>query len=232
MVSSFLSFLQKVGYSQKRVVAALRTSAVRIDHRTSRTALSLDDVELVLGVGGIVHDWCWDARYTEPENAAPRPLSLERDRDSLDNLIGHRLPNRRIEDVLEWMRGHDIVLQQEDGSHALASRIVLTGSSKRLMIGRTAMIMSQYLQTAWHNVQCDDARLRNLDRTAWVHNLPAKFIPQFREMVETQAQSFLEAVDAWMEGRTDGDRNDLTVEVAVNTFAYTGPVKRKRASKK
>jgi hypothetical protein len=228
MLTNILSLLLKSGCERKHLIAKLRGHADRIESGISIRKRRSPNYELMVEVSGLVHDWCWEAPYTNSGNAQPRALRLDGGEHSLRALIRRRLPDRKVEDVLAWMETYGVIARQPDGSFALTHRLVLIGDYEAVVLERITTLAAQYLETALNNLRSKDNRHRNLDRTARVYNLPERFLPQFREMVEAQTQSFLESIDIWLESRNAPNANEATVEAAVHSYSYTGAPKRKR----
>jgi hypothetical protein len=229
LISGASVFLIKAGLPKEQLSAELRAAAKRMGSGGARNVRS-ENYELMVRVSGLVHDWCWDRRFVDPTTGKPSPLPLTGAKASLSSLVARRLPTESTSIVVAWMRHNNVIVRTPEGTFALTRPSVLIANAQPLSLERIATLASQYLETGMHNFRAKDASRRNPDRTARVFDLPAKHLPQFREFVRQQTQTFLETIDDWLESRSAVSTRGRTVEAGVHAYAYTGAPKSRRTA--
>jgi hypothetical protein len=208
------------------LVEALREHTNRLESGRLMPKHPTPNYDLFFGVGSVVRDWCWEAPYTSPPDADPRALRLDKGEDSLGGLIRRRIPGCNVNDVVTWMLANRVIVRQRDGTYVLTQRSVVIADSELILAERFSTLAAQYLETAMNNLRLKDRHHRNVDREARVFHLPEALVPEFREMVESQTQSFLESIDMWLESHDEPSATRGTIEAGVHSYAYTAPAER------
>ena len=221
LLTRTLSFLLDAGLPRKRLAEELREGADRIEAGGAVRKHQSANYQMMVQVSGLVHDWCWGSACTDATTGAPRALWLDEGNCTLRELIAERFPHKKPEVVLSWMQENGVIARQLDGSFALTRHSVLIRDSQALEMERIATLATQYLETGLYNLRTRDESCRNLDRTARVFDLPGKYVPQFRQMVQEQTQAFLETIDNWLESRNAPNSGEAGVEAGVHSYAYT-----------
>jgi hypothetical protein len=215
------SFLLEAGVGRERLVQSLRQLTDCVEAGAAINKPRSVDYQTLMTVSSLVHDWCWESRYSDPGTGEPRELRLDDGQSGLRGLVTKRFPDRKVDDIVSWMEGNRVIARQPDGSFALTRLSVLIGNFRPpLSAERVATLASQFLETALHNLRTPESVRRNVDRTARVCDLPEKYLPQFREFVREQTQSFLETIDNWLESRS-APTGESTIEAGVHAYLYT-----------
>jgi hypothetical protein len=225
LLTSVSSFLVEVGFEREAIAVVLSDLAKRVRARRTLRQARSTKYEVMVRVADIVRDWCWERPYTDRLTGRPRMLSLDGTSACLRGLIRRHFPDRKVDSIVSWMQENEVIARQEDGSFALTrdADAVVIANSAALLLERTAILAGQYLAAALANAKVLHSHERNVDRIAMVRCLPVKFLPQFREMVRVQTQSFLQTVDDWLESRCISRADGPTAEAGVHCYAYVAP---------
>ena len=175
--------------------------------------------ENLVEIGGVVHDWHRERRYTDNKSGDPIPLRPA----VLRRLIGRRFPRMKIASTLLWMQANGVVTRRRDGLFvpSMGRQVVLKSRRMRVM-ERTAALVPQYLRVSLRNARASDPRERDVDRDARVFFLPEKYVRLWRAVALERTKAFLEGLDNWLEDHTRPEDTGPTVEAAVHSYCYTG----------
>jgi len=218
------AFLLAAGLPRNRLVAELRMQARRVAAgsrlQRPRTAKVIKEGhENLVEIGGVVHDWHRERRYTDNKSGDPIPLRPA----VLRRLIGRRFPRMKIASTLLWMQANGVVTRRRDGLFvpSMGRQVVLKSRRMRVM-ERTAALVPQYLRVSLRNARASDPRERDVDRDARVFFLPEKYVRLWRAVALERTKAFLEGLDNWLEDHTRPEDTGPTVEAAVHSYCYTG----------
>jgi hypothetical protein len=218
------AFLLAAGLPRNRLVAELRMQARRVAAgsrlQRPRTAKVIKEGhENLVEIGGVVHDWHRERRYTDNKSCDPIPLRPA----VLRRLIGRRFPRMKIASTLLWMQANGVVTRRRDGLFvpSMGRQVVLKSRRMRVM-ERTAALVPQYLRVSLRNARASDPRERDVDRDARVFFLPEKYVRLWRAVALERTKAFLEGLDNWLEDHTRPEDTGPTVEAAVHSYCYTG----------
>jgi hypothetical protein len=229
LLTSVSSFLVGGGFEREAIAEALSDLAKRVRTRRKLQQARSTKYELIIQVADVVRDWSWERQYTDGLTGEPRMLPLDGPRACLRGLIRRHFPDRKVDSIVSWMRANEVIARQEDGSFALTRDSTVIVNSAALLLERSAIMAGQYLATGLANAKALHRHERNVDRIATVRTLPLKFLPQFREMMRVQTQSYLQTVDDWLVSRCISNADEPTAEAGVHCYAYVGALRPARA---
>ena len=218
------AFLLAAGLPRNRLVAQLRTQARRVAagsrlQRPRAARVIKEGHENLVEIGGVLHDWHRERRYTDNKSGDPVPLRPA----VLRRLIGRRFPRVKIASTLLWLEVNGVVTRRRDGLFvpSMGRQVVLKSRRMRVM-ERTAALVPQYLRVSLRNARASDPRERDVDRDARVFFLPEKYVRLWRAVALERTKAFLEGLDNWLEDHTRPEDTGPTVEAAVHSYCYTG----------
>jgi uncharacterized protein DUF6502 len=178
----------------------------------------------------ILRTWHRLARYLSSDGL-PRPLQYE-GKDGLRSLIARHCPATEIGRVYAELQSAGLIKKARGNRWIPTRRHAVLPNLTTQLLNHLSEGVSRLVETVIGNVTVDDKENVLFERSAEVRNFPAKAAADFRVFVNTQAASFLSAVDDWMETQAElsNRKKHNSCTAGVYTFAFMDkrtPTKRK-----
>jgi len=88
---------------------------------------------------------------------------------------------------------------------------------------RAGSVIEDIGNTVVRNLYRDTNKMKWLERRATNTKIPEHLLPEFREKLSTEAQRFLEQIDAWMSQHEAADETQKTIRVGLGMYIIKGP---------
>jgi hypothetical protein len=224
LLNGTVSFLLELDQERGRVGASLHRLADRVVAGDPIRPVRSTDVEVMTKVCCVVADWIRSPLTTTGDAARPKALSLTNGDPSLSQLLEKQFTKKDIPKAVKWMERAKVVKRLTSGKFVLTrnANLVMIDPSITLAVERFATHATRLLWSGLANFRSTDTRMRNLERSAHITNLPVKFIPVFLELAKQLGQEFLDGIDAYLEDHADANSADATVEAGMHIYTYYG----------
>lgn len=150
-------------------------------------------------ISQILTAWHVDPAFLAPDGT-PAVLPLTGEGPSIETLLKGYAGDTPHGAVLKELEQLKLVEPTTAGFRVL-SRDYIRGAADPDLMQQAGAALHDHATTIAHNVDTKRVAAARLERMATQSALPARQVPAFRAFVETEAQAFLEKVDAWLAAR-------------------------------
>jgi len=173
-------------------------------------------------LGATLHEWHRNKNYLDG-HAKPRAIRLQGRSPSVAALIRSQDNSVDAASIAETMRGLGLIKKLGGNRYLPVNRVATIRKLSPAIIVHVAESLSRLLATVNFNTRIDRASPTLIERTAFVHDLPKKDIPAFREFAQQQGTNFLANIDEWLESRRASKRSLSTrtsFRAGVHIYAF------------
>lgn len=205
-------------------IAGRQTNASRVSILTGLTRREVKKQRDLIAAGGagpdrmsnitrLLSGWYQDPDYLDDDG---QPASLARDGDGVSFESLHRAYGGDIPAVamLKELVKVGVVAEQGDGRLRPLSRYYMPDPQDPEAMLRAGSVLNDIGNTVASNLAREQSGESRFEGRATESSIPARHAAAFGEFVESEGQSFLERVDAWLthhqadEKANDGDSKD------------------------
>jgi len=168
----------------------------------------------------ILRTWHRLARYLS-NDGLPRALQYE-GKDGLRNLIARHCPATEIARVYAELQSAGLIKKTSGNCWIPTRRHAVLPNLTIQLLNHLSEGVSRLVETVIGNVTVGNKEDVLFERSAEVRKFPTKAASDFRVFVNTQAASFLSAVDDWMETQAEKSSKKTlkSCTAGVYTFAF------------
>jgi hypothetical protein len=192
----------------RREVSRLRTDSAR---NAAETFGRMNHATRVLS------GWYQDGEFSN--DGTPLALPLAGEGASFERLCARYAPDVPATTMLKELRHVGAVEAQPDGRVVARTRYYMPVAMDPEQILRSGSVLADVGNTVEHNLHRRPAEPARFERRATNTRMPVRAVPEFRRFIETEAQAFLERVDAWLSEheQQQGDAGP-TVRLGIGTY--------------
>jgi len=163
----------------------------------------------------ILSAWHRETGFVGPDG---RPLELEVDGEgaTFAELMRRHAPALPVVAMLKELKSVGAVEELPDGRVRAVSRVYVPRGLPAERLRLWASVLSDIANTIEHNFSRDDDTPARFERRALSLTVDRRALPEFRQLLETEGQSFLERIDDWLaahETTEEGDAMRLGVGI-------------------
>lgn len=172
----------------RREVARLRRKAMQ--PRATRQGYMSKPTQLL-------HAWYHDPRYLDP-SGKPRDLEIEEADGSFTELVRRYAPGIPVVAMIKELRAAGAIAEVPGKRLRALKRSYVPRELNENLVRLWGSVLQDVGTTLEHNLFRDEADPPRFDRRAISLRVDPRSVPQFRELLEREAQAFLERIDEWI----------------------------------
>lgn len=172
----------------RREVARVRRKAR--EPRTTRQGYMSKPTQLL-------HAWYHDPRYLDP-SGKPRDLEIEEAEGSFTELVQRYAPGIPVVAMIKELRTAGAIAEVPGKRLRALKRSYVPRELNENLVRLWGSVLQDVGTTLEHNLFRDEADPARFDRRAISLRVDPRSVPQFRELLEREAQAFLERIDEWI----------------------------------
>jgi hypothetical protein len=166
----------------------------------------------------ILGAWHHDAEFLDTQGRAA-PLSVDGDGPTFTALMRRYAPALPVVAMVKELKGASAVEELDDGRLRPLTRAYVPRGLPSERLRLWASVLSDVANTIEHNFTRDESTPARFERRALNLKVDRQALPEFRELLETEGQAFLERIDDWLSAHqsTDGD-DDTAIRLGVGLY--------------
>jgi len=194
----------------RREVARLRRRAT--EQRTAPQGFMSKPTQLL-------HAWFHDPQYLD-SSGKPKDLEIEGAEGSFAELVRQHAPGIPLVAMIKELRAAGAIADIDGQRLRALKRSYVPRELNENLVRLWGSELHDLGTTLEHNLSHEESELPRFDRRAISLRVDPKALPAFREMLEREAQAFLERVDEWigaheLPSRVDEDGRGIRLGVGV-----------------
>jgi hypothetical protein len=182
----------------RREVARLRRRAT--EQRTATQGYMSKPTQLL-------HAWFHDPQYLDA-SGKPKDLEIEGAEGSFAELVRQYAPGIPLVAMIKELRAAGAIADVEGQRLRALKRSYVPRELNENLVRLWGSVLQDVGTTLEHNLSREEAEMPRFDRRAISLRVDPKALPEFREMLEREGQSFLERVDEWISAHELPSRRD------------------------
>jgi hypothetical protein len=168
--------------------------------------------------GTLLRTWHRETRYLSNEGF-PRPLSLE-GKQGLKSLICSHCPKDQFSTIFRSLKSAGLIKKDNKGKWVPTTRHAVFPTLSEELLVHFSEGVSRFIETMTRNVTARNKTEVLFERSSKVQKLPISKASEFRNFVNAQALTFLEAVDDWLETRVEQGKSSRERKCSAGVFAF------------
>lgn len=241
LLTSVLEFMYDSGVSAHQIGVTTRKCLGVLSSRKPRAQVGGSSYQESGDLSAdLLRQWHRDGNLLDANEAAPRPLHLEKGRHSIKQLVKRLNPQADLPALLNFLLDSGLVRRLADGRYLPSTEAGAISRTERFVSEHTAKSVVRLLSTVKRNARKMPGSESLIERFAYVSDLNPSQIEEFCAFTRSQGHNYLQLVDDWMEQRRmkpPTGRNSVArsgVAAGVQIIAYLGdpPGERARSPKK
>jgi len=169
-------------------------------------------------IGSVLRSWHRESRYLS-KLGFPKPLPFA-GANGLRKLIGRYYRADRIKEIFAAMLSCGLIRKTKNSKWLPTRSYALFPHLSSELLTHLAEGVSRFVETIVSNVNTDQADEVLFERSAKVRLFPVDATPEFRIFVNSQAATFLNAVDDWMEAQAAKVRKKKGGKCTAGVFTF------------
>jgi hypothetical protein len=146
----------------------------------------------------VLEGWYHDPGFLAADSR-PRDLTIDGETDSFAALVRRYAPGIPVVAMIKELRAAGAVERRKDGKLRVLKRTYIPRELSENQIRLWGSVLHDVGTTLEINVSRTAAEQSRFERRALSLDVDRRSLPEFREFLEAEGQSFLERVDAWLE---------------------------------
>jgi hypothetical protein len=148
----------------------------------------------------ILSAWHHDVEFLDAQGRAAA-LPIEGDVASFTAIMQRYAPALPIVAMIKELKSAHAIEELPDGRIRPLSRHYVPGELSAERLRLWASVMSDLANTIEHNLSRDESTPARFERRALSLRVSPDALPEFRALIESEGQAFLERVDDWLSAR-------------------------------
>jgi hypothetical protein len=169
-------------------------------------------------LGTLLRAWHRETRYLSNEGF-PRPLGLE-GKQGLKSLICSHYPKDQFSTIFRLLKNAGLIKKDNKGKWFPTTRHAVFPTLSAELLVHFSEGVARFIETMTRNVTARSRTEVLFERSSKVQKLPISRASEFRNFVNAQALTFLEAVDDWLETRVDQGKSSRERKCSAGVFAF------------
>jgi len=145
----------------------------------------------------LLHAWYHDPRYLD-QSGKPRDLEIEEAEGSFTELVQRNAPGIPVVAMIKELRTAGAIAEVPGKRLRALKRSYVPRELNENLVRLWGSVLQDVATTLEHNLFRDEAGPARFDRRAISLRVDPKSVPQFQELLEREAQAFLERIDEWI----------------------------------
>lgn len=230
LLAIFVFLLRDKGPSTdvRRIVMRQLEEAERLTSQARREAHTQSGV-----LGAVLHEWHRNRRYLD-KNYLPLAIPLSGSAPSVAALVRSQEKGVNPDSVAKSMVKLQLIRKLAPDRYTPVGRVATIRKLSPALIEHVASSLERLLETVNFNTRGRDARNSLIERTAFVHDLPAGETRAFRAFAQEQGSAFLANADEWLESRRapkSSKAKSPVIRAGIHVYAFEEKHQQRRSLK-
>jgi len=168
----------------------------------------------------VLHGWYHDQLYLDA-SGKPRDLEIEEAEGSFAELVRRYAPGIPVVAMIKELLAAGAIAQVPGKRLRALKRSYVPRELNENLVRLWGSVLQDVATNLEHNLSRDEADPPRFDRRAISLRVDPKSVPQFRELLEREAQAFLERIDEWITAHElDSSINQEGVGIRLGVGVY------------
>jgi hypothetical protein len=168
--------------------------------------------------GSLLRTWHRETRYLSDEGF-PRSLGVE-GKHGLKGLICSQYPKDQFSTIFRALKNAGLIKQDKKGKWFPTTRHAVFPTLSAELLVHFSEGVARFIETMTRNVTARNKSEVLFERSSKVQKLPISKAGEFRNFVNAQALTFLEAVDDWLESHVEEGKSSRERKCSAGVFAF------------
>lgn len=192
-----------------------------LDRREVQKLRSMTDIEPETGyqsrASQVLSAWHHDPEFVDGDGA-PKPLPIEGESSSFTDLMRRYAPALPVTAMVKQLKSVNAIEELPDASIRPLTRTFIPVGLPAERLRLWASVLSDVANTIEHNFTRTPDQPSKFERRALNLRIHRDALPEFRQMLETQGQAFLERIDDWLSAHASNDPEDDVLRLGAGIY--------------
>ena len=157
----------------------------------------------------------------------PLPLAVKGDDVSFAELMRRHAPALPVVAMIKELRDAEAIEELSDGTLRPLTRVYVPRGLPAERLRLWASVLSDVANTIEHNFAREPAESARFERRALSLRVDRDALPEFRQLLETEGQAFLERIDDWLSAHQVDESDDRAMRLGVGLYHIEDRVHRR-----
>lgn len=219
LLTRLAQILVHAGYSPAALAQKFALACEQLKHPAE--ALDAKVKEHVARLPDVLALWHTERDYIDSQGD-PLPLSLRGRGNTLSRLILRVFPGSDPETIVPFLLQSKAVRRQGRWFHAVTRHVSFAENFAHAQIHSLDSVCA-LLRTVQHNVSCEDAEQRLLERSAVNHSVPVRVLPAIHRRLKWEIGTMVNRIDDYMRDFQVAAGSEPTTTVRLGVYASEDP---------